>query len=273
MSYRKIFKWLLVVLFITGLVTSVFGFLNEWPDTDEWKLHKKNAKDLPKLIEKAKEDGVRELTKAELNDKKNVVAVELAKKGNDATAKFNELQKEIDSKKGREKTRLAAKYKSEMDSLTTIAIAANDSLTIVKNEYAKEYELRTNIDKLNEAEAYIANGDASVDTILIGTYVMFAIAVLALFTVIFVITGMNSLKSLGKIIVWMIIIGLIVFIAWKIAPGDALHPDSFYKERGAAIPADGDLKMTDSILYLTYLLVGGTFIALIVSWVVGAIRK
>jgi hypothetical protein len=33
------------------------------------------------------------------------------------------------------------------------------------------------------------------------------------------------------------------------------------------------LKMTDTVLYLAYLLFGGTIVALLTTWIVGAVRK
>ena len=37
--------------------------------------------------------------------------------------------------------------------------------------------------------------------------------------------------------------------------------------------SDGTLKLTDTILNLTYLLFGGALAALVVGWVIGATRK
>jgi ABC-type multidrug transport system fused ATPase/permease subunit len=179
------------------------------------------------------------------------------------------LLESIDKEKGKKKANLQKEHQAEIDSLTNEILAANATV----REFNVAYKLAENKTMLNDAEARIASGNASVNTILYTTYVMFVIAIIALFVVIFVITGMNSPMGLGKILIGVVIIGIIIFAAYQLAPGSQLHPDQYYIERGLDIPAEGDLKMTDTVLYLAYLLVGATAVALITSWVVGALRK
>lgn len=273
MSYKKIFKWLLVTLFVVGIITSAFGFINGWPETKKWENDQKIAKELPPVIQDLEEElaGVngterplQELKK--LKPQMDTLQMETQKKSEQMASILDSIEKEKSKSK---KERLQKEHQAELDTLT-MEINANNG---VIREFNIAYKLAENKATLNEAEARIASGNASVNTILYSTYVMFVIAIIALFIVIFVITGMNSPMGLGKILIGMLVIGIIIYAAYLLAPGTQLHPDQYYIERGLEIPAEGDLKMTDTVLYLAYLLVGATAVALITSWVVSALRK
>ena len=440
MSYKKIFKWLLVTLFVVGIITSAFGFINGWPETKEWENDQKIAKELPPVIQalddeleankgtvvriadelKAKKPQMDtlQMETQKLSDQKTSILESIENEtnkererlqkvhqaeldvlsekitaNNDVIEEFNNalkhaeneglpleglkaqmaqmetLQKEtqklsdqmtdilatIEKGANKVKERLLKKHQAELDELSK-KIAANtevisqfnrelnitcklaeskelprqelktmkpdvdtlqqktqekvdqiasivESINKVTSKTTKErlqkerqaeldslskkvddnnalirqfksaFELAEKKATLNESEARIASGNASVNTILYSTYAMFVIAIIALFIVIFVITGMNSPMGLGKILLGMLVIGIIIFAAFKLAPGTPLHPDQYYIEKGLDIPAEGDLKMTDTVLYLAYLLVGATAVALITSWVVSALRK
>ena len=60
---------------------------------------------------------------------------------------------------------------------------------------------------------------------------------------------------------------MIVLLAWLLAPGT---PAVGYLGEPVS---DGTLKLTDTILNLTYLLFGGSIVALIAGWIIGATRK
>lgn len=268
MLYRKIFKWLLVCLFVVGVITSAFGFINGWPETKKWANDQKLAEELPVVIEDLKVSGAEELTKAELDEKKAEIDA-LTVVAKEKLAASNAITETIEKAKGSKKTRLEKEYAPVLDSLSKEILAINGEIS----KYNLSRELLDNQTQLNEVEERIATGNSSVNTILYSTYVMFVIAIVALFIVIFVITGMNSPMGLVKILVGVVIIGAIVYGAWALAPGSELHPAEYYRNMGTEAPAAGDLKMTDTVLYLAYLLVGGTAVALLTSWVVGAIRK
>lgn len=274
MQYNKIFKWLLVCLFIVGIITAAYGFFNEWPEDKVWKNKKELAKTLPAKI-KCYTDTlqVNLLTKSELKDRKHYVDSlnEVGKKGS-AEAKL--LTEEIEKSKGNAKKKLIEKYLPTIDSIATRLI----EIEAEKDMYEKEVELEDYVTTYNEAKEYIANGDSSVDTILYGTYFMVAIAILALCVVIFVITGINNPMSLVFIFTGLIVIAILVIGAWKLAPGTPIHDAEYYKQMIAQgnkidIPSEESLKLADSVLYLTYLLVGATIVSLVTSWIVSAIRK
>ena len=78
---------------------------------------------------------------------------------------------------------------------------------------------------------------------------------------------MNNPKSLLKLFAGLVVIVAVVAAAYVLAPGT---PAVGYLGEPVS---DGTLKLTDTILNLTYFLFGGSILALIVGWVVGATRK
>ena len=111
------------------------------------------------------------------------------------------------------------------------------------------------------------NGNAPVDNILYCAYAFAAIALLAVVLGVVVIGGINNPKSLLKLVLGLVAIGAIVAVAYVLAPGT---PAVGYLGEPVS---DGTLKLTDTILNLTYLLFGGSILALVVGWIVGATRK
>ena len=78
---------------------------------------------------------------------------------------------------------------------------------------------------------------------------------------------MNNPKSLLKILLGLVAVAAIAAVAYVLAPGT---PAIGYLGEPVS---DGTLKLTDTILNLTYLTFGASILALIVGWVVGATRK
>ena len=111
------------------------------------------------------------------------------------------------------------------------------------------------------------NGNAPVDNILYCAYAFAAIAMLAVVLGVVVIGGINNPKSLLKLVLGLVAIGAIVAVAYVLAPGT---PAVGYL--GDPV-SDGTLKLTDTVLNLTYFTFGLSILALIVGWVVGAVRK
>ena len=111
------------------------------------------------------------------------------------------------------------------------------------------------------------NGNAPVDNILYCAYAFAAIAVLAVLLGVVVIGGINNPKSLLKLVLGLVAIGAIVAVAYVLAPGT---PAVGYL--GDPV-SDGTLKLTDTVLNLTYFTFGLSILALIIGWVVGAVRK
>ena len=112
-----------------------------------------------------------------------------------------------------------------------------------------------------------SNGNAPVDNILYCTYAFAGLALLAVVFGVLVIGGINNPKSLLKILLGLVAIAAVVAVAYVLAPGT---PAVGYL--GDPV-TDGTLKLTDTVLNLTYIVVGASILALVVGWIVGAVRK
>ena len=112
-----------------------------------------------------------------------------------------------------------------------------------------------------------SNGNAPVDNILYCAYAFLAITILAVVFGVVIIGGLNNPKSLLKMLLGLVAIAAIVAVAYVLAPGT---PAVGYL--GTPV-SDAALKLTDTILNLTYFLCGGTLLALVAGWVIGATRK
>ena len=117
------------------------------------------------------------------------------------------------------------------------------------------------------AVGFESNGNAPVDNILYCAYAFAAITIAAVLFGVLVIGGINNPKSLLKLLLGVVAIAAIVAVAYVLAPGT---PAVGYI--GDPV-SDCTLKLTDTILNLTYFLCGGTILALVIGWVVGATRK
>ena len=111
------------------------------------------------------------------------------------------------------------------------------------------------------------NGNAPVDNMLYCTYAFAGIALLAVVFGVVIIGGINNPKSLLKMLLGLVVIGGIAAVAYVLAPGT---PAVGYLGEPVS---DGTLKLTDTVLNLTYFTFGASILALVVGWIVGAIRK
>ena len=112
-----------------------------------------------------------------------------------------------------------------------------------------------------------SNGNAPVDNILYCAYAFALIALLAVVLGVVVIGGINNPKSLLKMVLGLVAIAAIVAVAYTIAPGT---PAVGYLGEPVS---DGTLKLTDTVLNLTYFTFGLSIVALVIGWIVGAVRK
>ena len=112
-----------------------------------------------------------------------------------------------------------------------------------------------------------SNGNAPVDNILYCAYAFAGLALLAVVLGVVVIGGINNPKSLLKILLGLVAIAAIVAVAYVLAPGT---PAVGYLGEPVT---DGTLKLTDTVLNLTYIVFGASILALVVGWIVGAVRK
>ena len=117
------------------------------------------------------------------------------------------------------------------------------------------------------AVGFEQNGNAPVDVMLYCAYAFALIAILAVLFGVVVIGGINNPKSLLKLGLGVVAIAVIIGGAYMLAPGT---PAVGYLGEPVS---DGTLKLTDTVLNLTYLLFGGAISALIAGWVIGATRK
>ena len=117
------------------------------------------------------------------------------------------------------------------------------------------------------AVGFESNGNAPVDNILYCTYLFVAVTLLAVVFGVVVIGGINNPKSLLKLLLGIVAIAAVVAVAYVLAPGT---PAVGYL--GTPV-SDATLKMTDTILNLTYFLCGGAILSLVVGWAVTAFRK
>ena len=112
-----------------------------------------------------------------------------------------------------------------------------------------------------------SNGNAPVDNMLYCAYAFALITIAAVVFGVVVIGGINNPKSLLKLLAGLLAIVAVVAVAYVLAPGT---PAVGYL--GDPV-SDSTLKLTDTMLNLTYFLFGGALIALVAGWVIGAIRK
>ncbi len=120
---------------------------------------------------------------------------------------------------------------------------------------------------LGFAIGFDKNGNAPVDWLLYCTYAFAGIAILAVLLEVVVIGGINNPKSLVKLGIGIVAIAAVVVVAYLLAPGT---PAVGYLGEPVS---DGTLKLTDTVLNLTYFAFGASLLALVASWVIGATRK
>jgi uncharacterized membrane protein YidH (DUF202 family) len=264
MNYKNISKWLLVFLFVVGVITCAYGFINGWPDKDQWNKDNDVANTLPATIQSMKDAGTEVLSDAEIDAKKaEIDAVRaIAERNNN---RLVEIKAQIDKAPEWRKKKVAKELQPETDSLTKEAHECN----MVISAYNSAKELNKLEKQLAEVEARLAKGNASVNTILYSAYAMIAVVLIVLL----IAFGYNWSKDPKALIKFAIVIataGLLLFIAYKIAPNPTEAQVESYGLEGLTA---GDIEMTDVLLYLTYLMFGATIAALVTSWVVGATRK
>ena len=117
------------------------------------------------------------------------------------------------------------------------------------------------------AVGFETNSNAPVDNILYCTYAYVAVTLVAVLLGVVVIGGINNPMSLVKLLAGLVAIAAIIAVAYFLAPGT---PAVGYLGEPVS---DATLKMTDTILNLTYFLCGGAILSLVAGWVITATRK
>lgn len=105
--------------------------------------------------------------------------------------------------------------------------------------------------------------EGNVDTLLGWTYCMVGLALAAVIIVSLIVGAANDPKSLVKLGLGLVVVAVVCFVAYLIAPGSpAVNLTSMDQ------PSAATLKLTDTILYLTYF----AGILAVVAIIVGEIR-
>lgn len=105
--------------------------------------------------------------------------------------------------------------------------------------------------------------EGNVDTLLGWTYCMVGLALAAVIIVGLIVGAANDPKSLVKLGLGLVVVAVVCFVAYLIAPGSpAMNLTSMDQ------PSAATLKLTDTILYLTYF----AGILAVVAIIVGEIR-
>ena len=109
--------------------------------------------------------------------------------------------------------------------------------------------------------------DGAVNTILVWAYVMLAIALVAVLCVGLYVSATTDPKSLVRIGIGLGAAAVLCLVAYFLASG---APAIGFT--GATPPTASELKLTDTVLNLTYILGAGAVLAIIVGEVISAIR-
>ncbi len=117
-------------------------------------------------------------------------------------------------------------------------------------------------------KGFEAGNAVAVDTMLYWAYAMVAIGVVSIVVIGIIISAINNPKSLLKLGLGIVAAIVIVGIAYLLAPGS---PAIGLVSNNP--PTDTTLKLTDTILNLTYFACGLSIIAIIIGVVVNAARS
>jgi len=107
---------------------------------------------------------------------------------------------------------------------------------------------------------------AAVETMLYWAYVMLAIALVAVICVGLYISATTNPKSLVRIGIVLVGAAVLCLVAYLLASG---KPAIGFT--GATPPSASELKLTDTVLNLTYILGGGAILAIIAGEIISGI--
>ena len=110
--------------------------------------------------------------------------------------------------------------------------------------------------------------DTAVQTMLYWAYAMVILALIAVFCVGIYVTAKNDPKSLVRIGIAIAAAAALCLVAYLLASG---APALNYS--GSKLPTAGELKLTDTVLNLTYILGVAAIVAIIAGEVISGIRK
>ena len=113
-----------------------------------------------------------------------------------------------------------------------------------------------------------ANDGRAVEVLLWWAYIILGIAVAAVVIFGLIISAKNDPKSLVRLGIGLLAIAAICFVAYLFAPGKMP-----LQWTNATVPSASELKLTDTILNLTYFTGALAIISIIVGEIVMAIRS
>ena len=116
-------------------------------------------------------------------------------------------------------------------------------------------------------KGFDANGGAAVDVLLRWGYILLIAAIALVVILGVVLGGINDPKSLVRLGIGFVILAAVALIAYLTASG--AQPLGYL---GEAKP-ESTLKLTDTLLNLTYFLGAGAIIAIIAGEIISAIRN
>ena len=112
-----------------------------------------------------------------------------------------------------------------------------------------------------------SNNGQAVDVLFYWAYAMLAIALCAVIIVGVIISAMNSPKSIVKGLIAIVAIAAVCFVVYLISPGAEAH--GLVGDQ----PSPASLKLTDTILNLTYITGALAILSIIVGEVIAAVRN
>ena len=111
-----------------------------------------------------------------------------------------------------------------------------------------------------------ANDAKATDVLLRWGYIRVGLALAAVIVVGIVISAMNNPKSLFKMLIGLVAIAAVCFVVYLVSPGD---PALGVIDQ----PSTSVLKLTDTIMNLTYLAGGLAIVAIIFGEIMSAVRS
>ncbi len=113
-----------------------------------------------------------------------------------------------------------------------------------------------------------SNDGTPVDVLLRWAYIMVGIAIAAIVVVGIAMRAVNDPKSLLKLGIVLVGVAAVCLIVYLVSPGKPAIGLNI-----AEVPTAGTLKLTDTVLNLTYLTGGLAILTIIVAEIWGAVRK
>ncbi|MBQ3997397.1 MAG: hypothetical protein II637_05145 [Bacteroidales bacterium] len=116
--------------------------------------------------------------------------------------------------------------------------------------------------------ANVAEDNGTVDPLLNWGYVVIGIALFCVIVVGTIVSAINNPKSLVKLGIVLVAIAAICFVVYLLSPGNEALNLTIEK-----LPSATTLKLTDTVLNLTYLSGALAILAIVFGEIWGAVRK